>query len=264
MRTITLILVLLTTLVYEAWAQIPDPVFATMETHCTRIVDGDTIELRGGETVRLLGIDTPELGEPYADAAKWYLYELVAHKTLFLEFDQQLRDIYNRLLAHIYVETEDGWVLVNAEMVRAGLARLLFIPPNALYYGYFGTALEEALLQRRGMWGTITGRLTVQALEDDLINCITEMVTVEFTIGEVEERSRHVVLYAAEGEYGFYLKIQLDLLPALGVESFERLIGTCVVATGIVDCKRVGLGPSITLEYAEQLMIPCPEPEATD
>ncbi len=264
MRTITLILVLLITLVYVPWARTPDPAFATMEVRCTRIVDGDTIELRGGETVRLLGIDTPELGEPYADEAKWYLYDLVAHKPLLLELDEQERDIYNRLLAHVYVETEDGWVLVNTELVRAGLARLLFIPPNARYYGYFETALEEALLQRHGMWGTISGCLTVQELEDDLLSCITELVTVEFTIGEVKETSRHVVLYSAEGDYGFYVKIPVDLLPTLGIESFEILIDSCVVATGIVDCERVGLGPSITLEYTEQLIIPCPEPEATD
>ena len=264
MRTFSLILTFLVATLSSVWAQTPDPAFATMEFHCTRIVDGDTIELRGGETVRLLGIDTPESGEPYADEAKWYLYELVAHKALFLELDENERDVYNRLLAHVYVETEDGWLLVNAELVRAGLAKLLFIPPNARYRDYFDAAFEEALLQRRGMWGTIGGCLTVQALEDDLINCITEMVTVEFTIGEIEETSRHVILYSAEGNYGFYVKISLDLLPALGAESFESLIGTCVVATGIVDCERVGLGPSITLEYAEQLIIPCPQPAATD
>jgi len=264
MRTLSLLLALLIASASAAWAQTPDPAFATIEANCTRIVDGDTIELRGGETVRLLGVDTPESGEPYADEAKWYLYDLVAHKPLLLELDEQERDIYNRLLAHVYVETEDGWILVNAELVRAGLAKLLFIPPNTRYYSYFETALEEALLQRRGIWGMIGGCLTVQELEDDLINCITEMVTVEFTIGEVEETSRHLVLYSAEGDYGFYVKIPLDLLPTLGIESLANLMGIYVVATGIVDCERVGLGPSITLEYAEQMLIPYQEPEATN
>jgi endonuclease YncB( thermonuclease family) len=264
MRTLTLILALLVISTCATWAQTPDHVYATLEANCTRIIDGDTIEIRGGETVRLLGIDTPELGESYANEAKWALYEWVAHKPLLLEIDEQERDVYNRLLAHIYVETEDGWVLVNAELVRAGLAKLLFIPPNARYRDYFETALEEALLKRHGMWGTIAGCLTIQELEDDLLTCITEMVTVEFTIGEVKETSRSITLYSAEGSYGFYVKIPMDLVSALEIESFEDLIGTCVVATGIVDCERVGLGPSIVLEYADQLLIPCPEPEATD
>ena len=264
MRSLALVLALLVTLTCASWAQTPDYVYATLEANCTRIIDGDTIELRGGETVRLLGIDTPELGERYANEAKWALYDWVAHKPLRLELDEEERDIYNRLLAHIYVETEDGWVLVNAELVRAGLAKLLFIPPNARYYSYFEAALEEALLQRRGMWGTIGGCLTIQELEEDLNTCITEMVTVEFTIGEVTESSRSIKLYSAEGEYGFYVKIPVDLLPAIGIDSFEDLIGSCIVATGIVDCERVGLGPSIVLEYAEQLLIPCPVAETTD
>ena len=264
MRTFSLVLALLIATVHSTCAQTPDPAYATMEARCTRIVDGDTIELRGGETVRLLGIDTPELGEPYAEEAKWYLYGWVAHKPLLLELDEQERDVYNRLLAHVYVETEDGWVLVNAELVRAGLAKLLFIPPNARYRDYFETALSEAKLQRRGMWGTVGGWLSIQELEDDLISCITEMVTVEFTVGEVRETSRHIVLHAAEGDYGFYVKIPLDLMPELDIESLQGLLGTCVVATGILGCERVGLGPSITLEYADQLIIPCPRPAATD
>ena len=95
MRTFSLVLALLIASVHSTCAQTPDPAYATMEVHCTRIVDGDTLELRGGETIRLLGIDTPELGEPYADEAKWYLYSLVAHKPLLLELDEQERDVYN-------------------------------------------------------------------------------------------------------------------------------------------------------------------------
>jgi endonuclease YncB( thermonuclease family) len=264
MRIATIALTLFLALSSIASAQTPDSSRATLEVACTRIIDGDTIELRGGETVRLLGIDTPELGEPYADDAKWALYAWVAHKPLLLEIDEEERDVYNRLLAHIYVETDDGWVLVNAELVRAGLAKLLFIPPNARYYSYFEAALEEALLQRRGMWGTIAGCLTIRELEEDLGTCITEMVTVEFTIGEVVESSRSIKLYSTEGEYAFYVRIPVDLLPAIGIDSFEDLLGICVIATGIVDCERVGLGPSITIEYADQLLIPCLQAETAD
>ena len=245
-------------------AQTPDVARATIEIHCTRILDGDTIEIRGGDTVRLLGINTPETGEPYADQAKWALYDWVAHKTLKLEVDEQERDIYNRLLAHVYVETDEGWINVNAELVRAGLARVLFIPPNARYRDFFDAALEEAILKRLGIWGAVGGELSVEELEADLMTCITEMVTVSFTIASVKETSQSVKLYADEGEFGFYVKIPAELVPELEVESVEELIGLCAIATGIVDCERVGLGPSILLEYAEQLTIPCPEPELSN
>lgn len=265
MRIPAVALAALIVLTCAAWAQTPDPIRATLEASCTRIIDGDTIELRGGETVRLLGINAPELGEPYADEAKWALYAWIARKPLLLEIDEQERDIYNRLLAHVYVETDDGWVLVNAEIVRAGLARLFFIYPNARYRDYFDTALEEAQLLRSGLWGAVGGELTVQELEDDLVSCMTEMVTVQFTVGAVKETSRTITLYAAEGDYGFYIKIPIDLMPELGVDSLQDLVGVCAIATGIIDCERVGLGPSITLEYTAQLLIPCPQPpETTD
>jgi len=246
-------------------AQTPDVIHATLEITCTRVLDGDTVEIRGGETVRLLGIDTPEMGEPYADDAKWALYDWVAHKTVRLEFDEEERDIYNRLLAFIYVQNEDDeWVLVNTEILRAGLATLLFIPPNGLYRETFDLALEEAQLSRRGIWGAVGGELTIADLEADLVSCMTEMVTVLFTVGEVKETSRFITLYSAEGDYGFYVKVATDLMPEVSVESLQDLVGTCVVATGIVDCERVGLGPSITLEYTAQLIIPCPPPDTTD
>ena len=266
MRTLAAILTVFMALSCVVGAQTtPDVVRAILEASCTRVLDGDTIEIRGGETVRLLGIDTPELGEPYAETAKWALYDWVARKPLRLEFDEAERDIYNRLLAFVYVETEeDGWVLVNAELLRSGLATLLFIPPNGRYRSYFDTALEEAQLLRNGIWGAVGGELTVQELEADLVECMTEMVTVRFTVGEVKETSRYITLYAAEGDYGFYVKIPIDLMPDLEGESVQDLIGVCAIATGIVDCERVGLGPSVTLEYSAQLLIPCPVDQSAD
>jgi micrococcal nuclease len=239
-----------------ARAQTPDVTLATIEGRCTRVVDGDTLRLSGGETVRLLGIDAPELGTPYADEARWLLYEWVVRRPLRLELDRQHRDIYGRLLAHIYVEREEGWVLVNAELVRAGLARLLFIPPNARYYDYFADALEEAQLQRRGLWGTVGGHLTICELEEDLLTYITEMVTVEFTVAELTSTSRHIVLHAAQSEYGFYVKIPSDVLDLMDWTPSNDLIGTCVLATGILTCERVGLAPCIVLDYPAQLQMP--------
>ncbi|MBE0635009.1 thermonuclease family protein, partial [Candidatus Bipolaricaulota bacterium] len=120
------ILGLLILTAFAASSQTPDVAFATRDGHVLRIVDGDTIELYDGETVRLLGIDTPEMGFPFSMEAKLFTMELLSRQDVRLELDVQERDVYGRLLAHVYVETEeDGWVLVNAELVRAGLAELL-------------------------------------------------------------------------------------------------------------------------------------------
>ncbi len=247
----------------SATAQTPDVSYATIQAQCTRVIDGDTLELQGGETVRLLGIDTPELGEPYADEAKWALHDWVAHKSLRLELDVEPRDVYHRLLAFVYVETNDGWILVNAELVRAGLARLLFIPPNRRYDGYLLGVLQQAQLQRRGLWESTRGYLSVHELENDLVSCMTTLVTVEFTVGKIEETSRFLTLYSVEGDYGFYVKISTELLPALNLGEPANLTDQCIVLTGLVDCERIGRGPSILIEYVEQLLVPCPDTAAS-
>ena len=232
----------------------PDVAYATLEDHVTRVIDGDTIELRGGETVRLLGIDTPETGEPFYTDAKLYLFSLVCHKDVRLELDETEYDTYYRLLAHVYVETEDGWVLANSEVVRAGLADLLFIPPNSRYYDYLEGVLWEAIIERRGLWGTISGTLSVLDLEADLIAYVTEVVTVSFVVGHVEETRNELVLHATEGDYGFNVRIPREIFSGLDAGSLARLVGASGTVTGFLACD-IRIGPFITVEYSDQLVI---------
>ena len=53
----------------------------------TRVIDGDTIEIRGGDRVRYIGIDTPEIGEPYYSEATAKNKELVNGKEVRLVKD---------------------------------------------------------------------------------------------------------------------------------------------------------------------------------
>jgi len=235
-----------------AGSEIPDVANATLEDHVSRVIDGDTLVLRGGETVRLLGIDTPETGEPFYLDAKLFLFSLVCHKDVRLELDKTEYDVYYRLLAHVYVETEAGWVLANAEVVRAGLADLLFIPPNGRYYDYYETALYEAILARRSMWGTIPGTLSIEELEADLLACTTEVVAVSFTVRTVEQTRNELVFYAEEGSYGFNIRIPNEIVPELGIDSLDTLIGRSATATGVLSCD-FRLGPYITVDNANQL-----------
>jgi hypothetical protein len=227
-----------------------------LEGRVLRVIDGDTITIAGGETIRLLGIDTPEIGQPFASEAKWFTHALVAHKTVRLQTDAQLRDSYYRLLAFVYVETDDGWVCVNAEIVRAGLAKLLFIPPNGLYYGYFEDVLTESMVARRGMWGAIPGALSVEELECDLVDCATEVVTVWFTVDAVETTRRGTIVRAVGSEYGFHLVVPPGSEAAATLAPSEEWIGRCLSATGVLECD-VREGPSITVSSASQLRFDC-------
>jgi micrococcal nuclease len=125
------------------------------QAQVARVIDGDTLELKGGARVRVHEIDAPEMekeGRPaefLAHKAKAVLSDLTLGKTVRLEYDRQRYDHYGRLLAYIFLP--DG-TFVNAELVRRGLARVYFHAPNDRYREVFLAAQKEALEAKRGVW----------------------------------------------------------------------------------------------------------------
>lgn len=122
-----------------------------------RVIDGDTVVLVGGEKVRYIGVDTPELqhrpkkkAQPYAKEATEFNRGLVEGKKVRLEMDVERRDKYTRLLAYVYLE--DGR-FVNAELLKEGYAQLLTIPPNVRYVDLFTGLQKQARDAKRGLWG---------------------------------------------------------------------------------------------------------------
>jgi len=82
-----------------------------------RIIDGDTIELEGGDRLRLLAIDTPESGEPLYDEAAAMLRRMALGKTARIEFAGRRRDGYGRLLGYLYIDT----LYINKAVIDSGL-----------------------------------------------------------------------------------------------------------------------------------------------
>jgi micrococcal nuclease len=135
--------------------------------HVTHVVDGDTIDVRMAdgdeETVRYIGIDTPETvkpdtpvqcGGPKAHAVN---EQLVGGRTVILRFDAERRDVYGRLLAYVYLPRRESGghaLFVNAELVRRGLARTLTIPPNDSFASLFARLAARAGAESRGLWGS--------------------------------------------------------------------------------------------------------------
>jgi len=112
------------------------------------VIDGDTVVLSGGTHLRYLGINTPEKKEAYFENATLYNQKLVMGKTVRVEMDTQAYDTYGRLLGFVFV----GNVNINVELVRAGLAHVMIIPPNLKYAEDLQRAQEEARLSGRGIW----------------------------------------------------------------------------------------------------------------
>ena len=124
----------------------------------TRVVDGDTVEVRLGgreEDVRYIGVDTPESvapGQPvecYGKDASEFNRSLVEGERVRLEYGAERRDVYGRLLAYVYLRGD----LVNAELLQRGYARTLAIAPNTDRAGLFDRIEQRAANAGRGLWG---------------------------------------------------------------------------------------------------------------
>lgn len=112
------------------------------------VVDGDTVELTNGRTVRYIGINTPEHNQPYYEEAAALNRQLVAGKQVQLEFDVETFDQYGRSLVYVWV----NGLMVNLEIVRQGYANTFTVPPNVRYEKEFRQAEREAREAGRGLW----------------------------------------------------------------------------------------------------------------
>ena len=118
------------------------------EVLVSRVIDGDTIEVLGGERVRYIGIDTPETGEYFAAEATEKNRELVEGKRVRLESDVEDRDEYGRLLRYVWLDD----IMVNAELVRLGCAYSYSFVPNEKYRQLLLQSEREARKLCRGLW----------------------------------------------------------------------------------------------------------------
>jgi micrococcal nuclease len=118
-----------------------------------QVYDGDTVLLEDGRRVRYLGINAPEFREPFYLKAKRYNESLVLGREVRLEFDVERTDTYDRLLAYVYA----GDQMVNAELVRQGLAHAFFIGPGRKQNTLFLRLQNEARQRRLGIW-SVRGR----------------------------------------------------------------------------------------------------------
>lgn len=130
-----------------------------------KVIDGDTIEIEGGQRVRYIGIDTPETVDPrkpvqcFGRQASAKNRELVEGKEVRLEKDISETDQYRRLLRYVWV----GDVLVNDYLVRQGYARASSYPPDVRYQKRFTHAQQEASDNSRGLWGAACASSPVTA-----------------------------------------------------------------------------------------------------
>ena len=112
-----------------------------------KVVDGDTIKVNINgqpESVRLIGIDAPEIEEKTKEKgieSKNYLENLIGEEKVRLEADktQDDRDIYNRLLRYVFLKNGK---MINKEMIKAKMAKEYTFKTKYKYQEEF-KSLEE-------------------------------------------------------------------------------------------------------------------------
>ncbi len=123
--------------------------------HVKSVYDGDTIILESGERVRLLGINTPEIegrfreNEPGGLAAKVWLKNQLKDGKVFLEYDKEKQDHYQRSLAHLHLPNGKH---LNVGLVENGLAAVSIVPPNLRHTKALVRAQQKAEKERLGIW----------------------------------------------------------------------------------------------------------------
>lgn len=122
-----------------------------------RVVDGDTLRLQDGRSVRMIGLNTPELGkkgrsdEPFAVAARKRLEALVAASDgrVGLLPGKESKDHYGRTLAHVFAA--DGSNL-EARMLAEGLGFVVAVAPNVNFVDCQRAAERSARQAGLGIW----------------------------------------------------------------------------------------------------------------
>jgi len=120
------------------------------------VYDGDTLQLKDGRKIRLIGINAPELehdGKPaqaYANEAKRALKSLFnKDKSIALVYGKDKKDRYGRSLAHVFLADGQN---VQAFLLKRGFANAITIPPNTQFASCYLEAETYARCNMNGLW----------------------------------------------------------------------------------------------------------------
>mgnify|MGYP003556152487 FL=1 len=201
-----------------------------------RVVDGDTLRLSDGRSVRMIGLNTPELGkkgradEPFAVTARKRLEALVAASDgqLALLPGKESKDSYGRTLAHLY--GADGANL-EAQMLAEGLGFQVAVAPNVDLVICQQTAERSARRAGLGVW------------RQSPVLKAEQITTSGFAVlgGRVSKVQRNRGGVWIELQDSVVLRVAPNVLGQFDVAALERLKGKQIEARGwVVDRSRRG------------------------
>lgn len=120
-----------------------------------KAVDGDTLRLQDGRSVRLVGIDAPEIDHENGNhqymalEALRFVSKLTNGKRIRLEKDQSEHDSYGRILAYAFDSTGQ---MLNQQIVANGFAHVLYLQPDVKAHETLLGAQRQAMTNKQGKW----------------------------------------------------------------------------------------------------------------
>jgi endonuclease YncB( thermonuclease family) len=205
-----------------------------------RVVDGDTLRLSDGRSVRMIGLNTPELGkqgrsdEPFAVVARKRLEALVAASDgrVGLLPGKESKDHYGRTLAHVY--GADGANL-EAQMLAEGLGFQVAVAPNVDLVSCQQAAERNARQAGLGIWRQ-SPVLKAEQIEASGFAVLS---------GRVSKVQRNRGGVWIELQDSVVLRVAPNMLNRFDVAALETLQGAQIEARGWVQdrSRRGGLKP---------------------
>jgi len=152
----------LTSINPDTLPQSSSPCRAPEMVEITHVVDGDTVDVVakwGGETVRMIGLNSPEVGhggdqgDCFGRESADYANEKLSGTWAWLSFDLECEDQYGRTLAYVTISDDPILGFFQRDLLRQGLAEDYRFEPNVSYAELFSA--DEAYAKNRdiGMWG---------------------------------------------------------------------------------------------------------------
>lgn len=195
------------------------------------VYDGDTVRLKDGRKIRIIGINTPETekehqpGEYMADRATEALKQILDSAQVSFVLGKEPQDRYMRWLGHLFVDGD----LVSEQMLSQGLAFHIAIPPNLS----FAECLKAAEVQSegKGVW----------EMPSSLVKHVTELRSGEsgFRVltGEITSVRKIRNGFILELEGLLAVKVSVEQLQELGDSNVGGLKGSKVRVRGWIKPK---------------------------
>lgn len=201
-----------------------------------RVVDGDTLRLSDGRSVRMIGLNAPETGkkgqsaQPFAEAAKRRLQTLVDQSDgrVLLGIGQESADRYGRTLAHVYGAGGDN---LEAQLLAEGLGYFVAVAPNVSLVSCQQAAENAARKAGLGLW------------RNSPVQTVDQINTGGFAVvsGRVESVQRNGGGVWIELQGAMVLRIAKDLSRNFDDAMLNRLKGKQIEARGwVIDRSRRG------------------------